>query len=191
MERIKELLNDESLYKLSPHIMDEFLGKSGAVHLKRGQIVIDEGDTNKDIYILKKGIVAYTYMDGSNERCYAFALPATIIYSSASYLMNEPSFYRVSACCESELLRVTKKDFDDMICTVPEFARFILSVTMNQLYLIERKNILINGTSAERFRLMIKNRPEIVRHVTSKLIASYLGITQQHLCRLKKQILEE
>lgn len=190
MERIKELLNDESQYKLSPHIMDEFLGKSEPLHLKRGQVLIDEGDTNKNIYILKKGIMAYTYMDGSSERCYAFALPATIIYSTAPYLMNEPSFYRVSACCESELLRVTKKDFDDMIANVPEFTLFILSVTMNQLYLIERKNIIINGTSAERFRLIIKNRPEIVRHVTSKLIASYLGITQQHLCRLKKQILE-
>lgn len=190
MERIKELLNHESKYKLDPETMDKLLNMAVPVYFRRGQIVFDEGSVDKDIYILKEGIVAYTYMDGSNERCYAFALPATIIYSSASYLMNETSFYRVSACCDTVMLRISKQDFDLMIDSCPEFARFILGVTMNQLYLIERKNILINGNSAERFRMVIKNRPEIVRHVTSKLIASYLGITQQHLCRLKKKLLQ-
>ena len=34
----------------------------------------------------------------------------------------------------------------------------------------------------------LENRPEIIEAVTNKVLASYLDITPQHLCRLKKQI---
>ncbi len=189
MDRVKQLLNEEGKYKLSADIMDKFLAKADLIVLKKDQAVVDEGEVNKDIYIVKDGIIAYTYMDGSDERCYAFALPASIIFSSASYYMGEPSFYRIVACTQTELLHVSQRDYDEMIRTYPEFAQYVLSIAINQLYLIERKNIVINGTTTEKFQQLLKNRPEIVRSVTSKLIASYLGITQQHLCRLKRQLM--
>lgn len=189
MDRVKQLLNEEGKCKLSPEIMDMFLEKAKLIFLKKDQVIVDEGEVNKDIYIVKDGIIAYTYMDGSDERCYAFALPASIIFSTASYYMGEPSFYRIIACCPTEVLHISKRDYDDLIRNCPEFAQYVLSIAINQLYLIERKNILINGTTTEKFKHILKLRPEIVKNVTSKLIASYLGITQQHLCRLKRQLM--
>ena len=35
------------------------------------------------------------------------------------------------------------------------------------------------------------NRPEIIRAVPAKVIASYLGVTPQYLCRLKEELLNE
>lgn len=190
IEILKRQLDEESSYKLSSDVMNQFLERTELLVMKRGQPIIDEGEVNKDIYILKKGIAAYTYMNGSNERCFAFALPPTLIFATPCYYLGEPSFYRISTCCHSELLHITKNDFDDLIMTSAEFSRFAFGAFVNQVYLYERKNILINGTITEQFNQMVALRPEIMRHVTSKLIASYLGISQQHLCRLKKQMIK-
>lgn len=40
----------------------------------------------------------------------------------------------------------------------------------------------------ERYQAVLKNRPEIVEAVTDRVLASYLEITPQHLCRLKQQL---
>ena len=67
-----------------------------------------------------------------------------------------------------------------------EFAKWSLHIAQEELFYQERKNMVINGNAKERFDAMIKNRPEIMRHVQQKIIASYLGITPQYLCRLKR-----
>lgn len=54
--------------------------------------------------------------------------------------------------------------------------------------LFEKKNSLINGDAPERFKSMLRNRPEIFEKVSKKAIASYLGITQQYLSVLLKKM---
>lgn len=57
-----------------------------------------------------------------------------------------------------------------------------------QICICERKLSLINGSAMERYLAVLKNRPEIIESVTSRVLASYLDITPQHLCRLKQQL---
>lgn len=60
---------------------------------------------------------------------------------------------------------------------------------MGQLYSCEHKLYLINGTARDRYLSVIRNRPEIIEAVPSKIIASYLGVTPQYLCRLKSEVM--
>ena len=52
------------------------------------------------------------------------------------------------------------------------------------------KNSVINGDAKERFLSLVKNRPEIMEKVPLKFVASYLGITQSSLSRLKKAVMK-
>lgn len=54
-----------------------------------------------------------------------------------------------------------------------------------------KKVSLINGTVKERYLALIKNRPDIIKNVSMKVIASYLGVSPHYLCRLKKTLLNE
>ena len=45
--------------------------------------------------------------------------------------------------------------------------------------------------SGRFFKLDWLNRPEIIRAVPAKVIASYLGVTPQYLCRLKEELINE
>jgi hypothetical protein len=47
---------------------------------------------------------------------------------------------------------------------------------------------VLNGTATERFEALLKNRPEILKNVSSKVIASYIGVTPTSLSRLKREL---
>lgn len=189
MDKLKKLLALECNYRLSDRIMDDFLASMKREEIRRGASLISTGSVNPDIYILKDGIFSYNYFNGTDERCWGFALPGTMMYSNHSYYFGKPAFYDIQACCDSTVLHCSKNVFDSLIASSHEFARWALSMAQCQLYYIDMKNSVINGDASERFLSLVKNRPEILEKVPMKTIASYLGITQQYLSYLKKNIL--
>lgn len=187
MENLKELLSKECSYQLADAVMERFLAQMEEVSLKRGDVLTRTGELDTNIYIVKEGICAYTYMSGSNDRCWGFCLPGTMMYSLHSYYFRKPAFYQVEACCDSKVMKVSKAVFDKMISESHEFAQWQLSMVQCQLYYYEMKHSVINGNAHERFISLVKHRPEILEKVPMKTIASYLGITQQYLSNLKKE----
>lgn len=187
MNEFKRLLLMEAKYQLSSEMMDRFVATIETLELKRGDILVRSGEVNPHIYIVKEGICAYTYMNGLDFRCSAFALPGSLILSSLSYYFDEPAFFQIEACCESTVMKVNRERFDALIAGSHEFARWIASMAHQTLYYQEYKQMVINGDAIERFKSLVEHRPEIIRNVSNKLIASYLGITQQYLSMLKRR----
>lgn len=191
IKKMKTLLADECNYRLSDDVMTDFLMRMDIVKVKNRRALIEGGSINRDIYIVKDGIIAEIYFDGTNERCWAFGLPGTMFFSSPGYYLRRPAFFRVVACCDSEFLHISKQDFDNMLASSHEFARWALSMAQSQIYFFEYKTTLISGNASSKFRTLVKNRPEIIKYVPNKLIASYLGITQQYLSNLKRRMLKD
>ncbi|UKJ08512.1 hypothetical protein [Solitalea lacus] len=52
---------------------------------------------------------------------------------------------------------------------------------------IQRIETFVTMKSADRYRLLIKNNPEIIKHVPARIVADYLGISQEKLSRLKSK----
>jgi CRP-like cAMP-binding protein len=180
-------MNSESLYKLPGPLLDTLLASSTEITVKPRHPLIDYGRMDDNVYILKEGIVRYSWFDGTNERTYGFAMPGTMMISYHCYYMRRPSFFRLEACRrEMVALRLSKKDLDALIDAHPEVAKWMLNLSLGQLHINEVKMSVINGTARERFEAMIKNRPDIMSEVSMRAIASYLGVTPAYLSRLKK-----
>ena len=187
MENLKRLLDDECSYRLKEEIMDRFLSTMEEIKLQQGDILIANGSLDSNIYIVKEGIMAHTYLSGMKDSCWGFSLPGTMMYSLHPYYFNKPAFYQVVACCDSVVMKQSKEHFDKLIAESHDFARWVLSMAQCQLFFFEKKNSVISGNARERFISLAKNRPEIFQKVPMKIIASYLGITQQYLSNLKKE----
>lgn len=185
LDRLKHLLSAECHYQLADDVMDRFLSGGERLSLKTGEVLIHAGQFDPNIYIVMSGVVRHTFMNGEAEKTATFALAPTMFTEYHCFYAREESFYQVEACCRSEVLKIPKTHYDRMVAESHEFARWALSMADNQFYYYERKNSVINGDAKERFESLIKNRPEIIDNVQLKVIASYLGITQQYLIKLK------
>lgn len=217
--KLKQLLALESKERMKDELFDRLLDGGEDIHLLTYEPMIDAGDFNPNIYIVKEGLIRGTYLDRNNEITVGFALPGTLIISFHSYFDGAPSYYRYEACCPSTVVRIPKAHFDKLTKESHEFALWVMSAHQNQLFYNEVRNKVLCGDAKERL-LQLKRRlsstltsdiatPSSDSHnlqmkqqldsryktiysiVPSKIIASYLGITEQHLSRIKKELLKE
>jgi CRP-like cAMP-binding protein len=187
METLKKLLSDECDYTMPDQTMDSFMGLMTELHLKDKEPLIEYGTFDGNIYVVKSGIIRFAYFAESRENTFAFATPGTLMINYNSYYMNQPSSFRLESCGRSVVMKVQKSDFDSLLRRSSEFTYWMLRQTMEQQWWLERKSTVVAGTAVERFEALMKNRPEIVQKVSSKDIASYIGITPQSLSRIKRQ----
>jgi CRP-like cAMP-binding protein len=84
-------------------------------------------------------------------------------------------------------MKITKSKFTELVKQSNDFAQWMLWISSSQHWLNEMKLAVVNGDAKERFESLIKIRPQILEEVSSKVIASYIGITPQYLSKLRKQ----
>lgn len=186
-----DLISEEAKIRISDSIWNELFSYSTIRNLKRKEAMIDAGEYDPDVYFVKDGLIRGTFMDKTSERTAGFGLPGTLLISFHCFYGNEPSYYRFEACVPSQVVRVPGNVFRMMIEKYHEFAIWVMEANQNQLYHAELKNCLISGDAKERLRQLIEGWPEIILKVSSKHLASYLGVTEVHLSRVKSEILRE
>lgn len=187
METLRKQLDVECSYRMKDETMDKFLAlMEERRELKEREILIDCGEFNDNIYILKEGIVRACYFDGQKEMTFAFALPGTLMFSYYSFYIRDPSFFQLDACRDSVVLKITKAKFVSLLEESADFAQWMFWMSMSQLWFHEKKLETVNGSAKERFDSLFRNRPEIINNVSSKIVASYMGVTPEYLSKLQR-----
>lgn len=108
-------------------------------------------------------------------------------FTSYFHFMNrtvsEENLHCVTDC---ELLRISRDDVD--VTAARSFTQKDYTIRILQEHLQKDKdriNDMANLTAEARYAKFVKANPNVIRHVPLKYIASYLGITQRHLSRLR------
>ncbi len=189
MEDLRKLLNAECSYKMADETMDGFLDMMTEVPLKNKEPLIPYGKLDDNIYIIKEGIVRFAYFDGMKEVTFGFSSPGTVIISYYPFYRREPSFFQIEACGESVVMKIPKSKVVELIGQSNDFAQWMFWISTSQLWLNERKLEVLNGDATERFESLVKIRPKLLDEVSSKIIASYVGVTPQYLSKLKRMLI--
>lgn len=176
---------------MSDELFERFIGGMTEIHLKNKEVLIPHGKIDTNLYIQKDGLLRAWYMDGESEKTFGFAGPGTVTISHFSHYVNKPAVFQIDSCGETTVLKMTKKQLDELVEGSHEFAKWLLTVRLGQLYTNEFKLTAIAGTAKERYISLLRNRPEILERVSSRIIASYLGVAPPYLSYLKKISLQE
>lgn len=187
-ETLKAALKEESVFAASEELMDRFLDAMEEIRLQPKEILTPLGKMDDNVYVIKSGILSCAYFDGIKKKINAFGMCGTLVMLYHPFYMRKPSVFELEACCETVVLRMSKRTFESLLRESHEFAQWMLDLSYGQLFAYEMKLSVINGTAEERFMSLINNRPEIIRKVAQKTIASYLGITPQYLSHLRRKI---
>lgn len=224
-DQLKKLLALEAKQRLREEVFDTLLDGGEELHLSTYEPMIDAGEFNPHIFIVKEGLIRGTYLDKNMEKTVGFALPGTVIISFHCYYGGEPSYYRYEACCPTVVVRIPRQHFDTLLQRSHEFALWVTSAHQNQLYYNEFQKHILSGDAKSRLiqltcrlsgiitdnqadnignsadsaenhdcnvrKEMHQRWGKIFQLVPSKIIASYLGITEQHLSKIKKELLKE
>lgn len=135
----------------------------------------------KSFYITADGI----------EHILQFAIEDWWIGDIASFNYQEPALQNIQALENAVVLTLSTKDKDKLYKDHPIFEK--LSRIMAQRAQIASQHRIISSigfTAQERYLDFIKRYPKIYPRISNMQLASYLGVTQEFLSRLKRQLLK-
>lgn len=198
---LKNAIRSEGGFKLSEDILDAFLSKGELIQVGPKEYFIEPGVIDKSIWITASGVTKAVYFDGKKECILGFSGPGTITMSPISFIIGKPAFCGFQTITACDMVRISKADFDSLMEESHEFARWMFGILLSQFCALELKaQMLSESDVSANYKNMLKrkmmldkngfdpNRPNLLSIVSSKDIASYLGITQSYLSNLRKAI---
>jgi len=165
----------------------EGVKKYGTIRqIKKGELLVREGQFSDELYyVAEGGVRAYYLADGKTITDW-FAFEDDFISSIVSFFLKVPSQHQIEILEDSTLL-VFKLDDVELLCEKHhDFERLgRLSVTKTMLQLQQRIVSIQFKSSKERYESLLEKYPKIEQRAPLGDIASYLGITQETLSRIR------
>ena len=158
--------------------------------LRKKRFLMGEGDVCRYTVFVEKGLLrSFTVDEKGAEHILQFSLEGWWAADLYSFLTEEPSPYYMEALEDSELLLITKPNWDRLLEEVPAFERYFRILIQNNLIATQRRLIgSFSETAEEKYTRLLKEFPDIVQRVPQHMIASYIGITRETLSRIRGKI---
>lgn len=158
--------------------------------LRKKQYFLQEGEICTHTAFVEKGLMrSYTIDSKGNDHILQFAFEGWWLTDLYSYLTNEPSMFNMDALEDSELLLITKPDWDTLLTNVPSLERYFRILIQNNLIVTQRRLMgELSETAEEKYLRLLKSFPQCIQRVPQHMIASYLGITRETLSRVRSQL---
>jgi len=159
--------------------------------ISKGNFYNKQNVVCKDLGILVKGIFCVYHYDPvtAEERNIFFFSEDQFIVSFASFIYQYPCSYYIEALEDSEILYVSYEDLQNLYLKYKPWERFgrILAEHFFTKSQLRTENLLLL-THEQRYLNLLQDHPNIVQRVASFHIASFLGIKNQSLSRIKKRL---
>lgn len=152
-------------------------------------ILLKAGQTEKHLSFIEKGSVRLFIPKIENDLTFGFCFENQFVSGYDSFLTQEPCTYQIETLSKTMLWRISHKSLQDIYVRT-DIGNKIGRLTAESLYLTKsaREQSLLNESATERYLSLFKNRPDLIKEIPLKYIASYIGITPQALSRIRKRI---
>lgn len=190
MEQLNKFLNYLSdISPVSEEAMEGVKNLSSAVHIKKNNNLQSIGQTCRTIYFVVEGIARINYFKEDKDVTEYFAFENDMIIRAESLFTGRPSHKAIQAISDTTFIAIPATPLFGLFEKYHEVERlFRKIVERSYVDTINRLESLQFHTAEERYRDLIKKSPAVVREIPLKYIASYLGITQVSLSRIRAAI---
>jgi|TARA_B110000090_G_C13388220_1_gene448517 CRP-like cAMP-binding protein len=158
--------------------------------VSKGEILIREGQTvNKTFFVTQGSLRSFCIDKEGKEHTLQFAIKDWWISDFMAIYNHEPASLTVESITNSIVIEFNSQKLDKIYLLFPEFEQFQRK-NLERHVVSLHKRILnqMQLTALERYTLFLKQYPDIERDIPNYHIASYLGITQQSLSRVRAEI---
>lgn len=190
--RPKEILRAHILQKLGqcPPNLELVLDQFEEGSYKRGTVLLQQGQVCKHVYFITKGCFqVYTTDAEGLETTRDIVLEDNWVSELISFGSGQPATESIRAVENTEACTIGPERFQQMLKQVPQFESFYRQILeasyFNSVY---RINSFVALNALQRVQWLLAYRPGLLSRLPSKLMASYLGISQETFSRLRSKL---
>ncbi|WP_353719309.1 Crp/Fnr family transcriptional regulator [Dyadobacter sp. 676] len=154
--------------------------------LPKGHRLLSPYNFSQKVFYLEKGIARTYYLKDGKDITHSFIPEDSFFVSIESVFFRNPSPYGVEVLENSVVRTIVYQDLEKFIDGSQALQKLSRLVMMNAVKTFSDKLYSIQFQSAqERYNSMLEKFPDIMLRVPLGHIASYLGITQETLSRIR------
>ncbi|MCC6289291.1 MAG: Crp/Fnr family transcriptional regulator [Chitinophagaceae bacterium] len=177
-----------------PLLSEEDLKAIAAIHQQvifaKGDTLLKEGRVANEYYILENGLIrAFVHNYNGDEITTDFFTDNNLVIVPTSLFQRSPSQENLQALTDCVLWKVEFNDFQQLFHRLPGFIEWGRLWFTTQLFSVKQRSLdMIMETATNRYLKLLQQKPQIIQHAPLKQIASYLGVTDTSLSRIRKDI---
>lgn len=153
-------------------------------------VLLREGQVSNEYFFLESGFMrAYVHDTEGREVTTHFYAPGQVVVEPSSFFNRVPTKENIQALEPSTGWYITFEQLNHLFHAYPAFREFGRSVLVRVLTGLQDRTLsMITETAEQRYQHLLQSNPNIFQHAPLKQIASYLGITDSSLSRIRKEL---
>jgi CRP-like cAMP-binding protein len=161
---------------------------SGLV-VKKNDHIQQIGQTCRTIYFIKKGVARIYYFKDGMDITDSFSFENEIVVRVESLFTGAPSRKGIQALEEVEIIAIDAVKLFQLYDTYPAVERLFRKIfELEYIATVKRIESIQFHSAEERYLQLLNESKQMIQRVPLKFIASYLGITQVSLSRIRAKV---
>lgn len=179
-----------SIHQLSEEIQKDIVNECEIVCCEKRKLLLNAGEISNSIYFINKGAARVYYLDrDGNETTSWFLFENEFLISVYSFFTGLPGFEYIETLEDCTFISLKREKLNKLY--EKHLAFNVVGRKITEYYYIRNEkqaNELRMLTAKQRYQGLLATNPKLLNRVSLGHIASYLGISQETLSRIRKQI---
>lgn len=172
-------IDEQSLQKIT----DQFEVKT----IQKDDYLLKEGKIS-NYYFLSQGFLrVFTFDTQGSEVTTYFYSNERVVFDAASFFLKLPSTENIQAMTECKVYVTNFEKLNNLFHSVPEFREFGRQMIVEEFVAYKQRTLaMINQSAEERYLKLIETNKDVFQYAHLNHIASYLGISERTLNRIRQ-----
>ena len=154
--------------------------------IKKNKDLQPIGHTCKTIYFINKGVARIYYHKDGIDITEGFYFENNTIARVESLFTGKPSRKAIQILEDAEVVAIDAKALFKLYDSLPEIERLFRKIfEAGHVDTVNRIEGIQFHSAEERYKALLHEAPDVLKKVPLKYVASYLGITQVSLSRIR------
>lgn len=179
----------QQVFPMPPKLAEEIVSLFKERSFQKGDFLLKESKVCNDYYFLEEGFArSFIYDWEGNDVTTDFYTERQVVFEIFSFFKRIPSSENIQALTDCKTCFISFEELQKVFHAMPEFREFGRTILVNSIGSLKARMLsLVQETAEERYRKLIATNPHIFHHAALKHIATYLGVTDTSLSRIRKE----
>ncbi|WP_026705889.1 Crp/Fnr family transcriptional regulator [Flavobacterium soli] len=175
---------------LNPQQLALISSKATELTIKKDAYFSEAGKISQEVGFVVEGILRVCYYNNKGEEITKYFIDENnLVVDLESFDNQICSSAYVQALTDCKMIVFSRKDWLDLLHTIVGWETIVHKIISKVLrQKVERRSPLVTEDATTRYLMFLEIYPNVVNRIPLSYVASYLGITQSSLSRIRKNI---
>lgn len=173
--------------------LDIIIPKFKQVEFIKNDFFLSEGKTANHYWFIQSGFArSYVTDTEGNDITTNFYSVGDIVIDWPSFFLRNPTRENIQALTDCVAWQLGFDTFQELFHSIKAFREQGRTTLVGSYFALKKHSVsMIADQAKERYLRLLKEKPHIIQNVSLKHIATYLGITDTSLSRIRKEVANE